>query len=240
MTKYDVIYESLQEKLDNEEITLEEANELNNLAYEKYGETEIEEDDSITLEEAMDVISDYLTEAEAHKLLSLERLKKSGILDQDSDTREKFHSSLDNLKKSKVKANIAHDTVKNMKMSKKEALKNFDRLQNFKGPEDAIAKGRKFLDVAHRTEKDIQNVSAKNTMLQKLADQGRVKGRTIDGKYKVLDKEGKNIIKKVSPKSVHESVDDLRLQVYEAYESGLIEESTKDLFLIYLNLENYE
>ena len=39
---------------------------------------------------------------------------------------------------------------------------------------------------------------------------------------------------------VQESVDEMRLRVYDAYRTGLITESERDDYLEYLNLENYE
>ena len=215
MSKYDAIYESIVEKLDNGEITLEEAQELNELAFEKYGDTE---EDSVTLEEAMDIIGGYLMEA-------------------DSQSVPSIRSSFENLKKATQSYNLTKDEAKNMRKITKGQLKKMDSISKVKHNPDKL---RKVTSGISRDIKDFRNVTAKHDMLQKLNDNGRIAGRTISGKYKVLDKEGKNVIKKVSPKSVHESVDELRLQVYEAFESGLIEESTKDLFLTYLDLENYE
>ena len=215
MSKYDAIYESIVEKLDNGEITLEEAQELNELAFEKYGDTE---EDSVTLEEAMDIIGGYLMEA-------------------DSQSVPSIRSSFENLKKATQSYNLTKDEAKNMRKITKGQLKKMDSISKVKHTPDQL---RKVTSGISRDIKDFRNVTAKHDMLQKLNDNGRIAGRTISGKYKILDKDKKNVIKKVSPKSVHESVDNLRLQVYEAYESGLIEESTKDLFLTYLDLGNYE
>lgn len=215
MSRYDAIYESIVEKLNNGEITLEEAQELNEIAFEKYEDTE---EDSVTLEEAMDIIGGYLMEADSQYVPSI-------------------RSSLENLKKATQSYNLTKDEAKNMRKITKGQFKKMDSIPKVKHNPDKL---RKVTSGISRDIKDFRNVTAKHDMLQKLNDQGRIAGRTIGGKYKVLDKDKQNVIKKVSPKSVHESVDELRLQVYEAFESGLIEESTKDLFLTYLDLENYE
>ena len=43
MTKYEMIAEALQEKVNNGELTLEDANKINDLAYEKYYGSVVEE-----------------------------------------------------------------------------------------------------------------------------------------------------------------------------------------------------
>ena len=51
MTKYEMIFEAIQQKYDNGEITFEHAEKLNNIAYEKYAIESEEEDDSEDLVE---------------------------------------------------------------------------------------------------------------------------------------------------------------------------------------------
>ena len=51
MTKYEMIFEAIQQKYENGEITFEHAEKLNNIAYEKYAIESEEEDDSEELVE---------------------------------------------------------------------------------------------------------------------------------------------------------------------------------------------
>lgn len=60
-TKYDVIFENLQEKVSKGELTLEDAMKVNDLAYEKYSDVIIEEgskDPEDLLDELEDLVKD--------------------------------------------------------------------------------------------------------------------------------------------------------------------------------------
>lgn len=60
-TKYDVIFENLQEKVTNGELTMEDAMKVNDLAYKKYGDIVIEEgtkDPEDLLDELEDLVKD--------------------------------------------------------------------------------------------------------------------------------------------------------------------------------------
>ena len=82
MTMYDVIHEELQDRVDCGMLTLEDAEILDDVAYERY--VDDCEDDDITLEDAMDYIDDVLTEAESsifdkHKMKKYESLKNDKL-----------------------------------------------------------------------------------------------------------------------------------------------------------------
>lgn len=49
MNKYDMIFESLQERVNNGELTVDDANRLNDLAYEKYVVNESKKDDDLAM-----------------------------------------------------------------------------------------------------------------------------------------------------------------------------------------------
>ena len=60
-TKYDVIFENLQEKVTNGELTMEDAMKVNDLAYKKYGDVVIEEeakDPEDLLDDLEDLVKD--------------------------------------------------------------------------------------------------------------------------------------------------------------------------------------
>ena len=60
-TKYDVIFENLQEKVTNGELTMEDAMKVNDLAYKKYADVVIEEgakDPEDLLDELEDLVKD--------------------------------------------------------------------------------------------------------------------------------------------------------------------------------------
>ena len=60
-TKYDVIFENLQEKVTNGELTMEDAMKVNDLAYKKYGDVVLEEeakDPEDLLDDLEDLVKD--------------------------------------------------------------------------------------------------------------------------------------------------------------------------------------
>lgn len=256
MTKYDIIYESLVEKVNNEELTLEEAQELNKLAFEKYRDTEIEDNDSVTLEEAMEIIGGYLMEAKSDSPDL--KAKKKYIKDYYKKNMDTPDYRGDSSIKKKIEYNADDEKDKVLyKLDKK--LSDIDKkphkidtnkrtFDNFIDKDGKKEKEAKKLHETDRANRDIDNIYAKANMLNKFNRKGKVRlpnqWDTFDDPNHKDDADfvvkGKNKNVFVHSKSVKESVDELRLQVYEAFESGLIEESTKDLFLDYLNLENYE
>ena len=68
MTKYDIIFESLQEKVNSGELTVEDAQVLNDVAYEKYGDddteyeevTESSDDEGVTYDEYLESMEEEL------------------------------------------------------------------------------------------------------------------------------------------------------------------------------------
>lgn len=64
MTKYDIMFESIQEKVNSGELTIEDAQVLNEIAFEKYGDDDTEYDtvteslDITVIEEAADLVAD--------------------------------------------------------------------------------------------------------------------------------------------------------------------------------------
>ena len=60
MTKYDVIHENLQEKINNGELTLEDAQKVDNLAYEKYSDVEFVEEKADEQADLVDELEDLV------------------------------------------------------------------------------------------------------------------------------------------------------------------------------------
>ena len=60
MTKYDVIHENLQEKINNGELTLEDAQKVDNLAYEKYSDVEFVEEKADDQADLVDELEDLV------------------------------------------------------------------------------------------------------------------------------------------------------------------------------------
>lgn len=250
MTKYDAIYESLVEKVNNEELTLEEANELNELAFEKYSETEIEE--SITLEETMGIISDYLTEAkgdspevkalkkEVKKAYKQDQATKKSINDANHNINGKFNRLNDVSNKAHINAFDTAERHIDEIRNKKDINKLNESSRSLSGYLNKNYKENEIKKIKDRRDKNINNIKAKRKILEKYNEKGKM--IRVDDHDDIFVVRGKH-----GDKNYHmykgirtESVNDLRLQVYEAYDAGLIEESTKDLFLDYLNLENYK
>ena len=77
MTKYDVLYEALQEQVETGDITLETAEYLNDIAYELYSEEEIPDYDleSELISEATEYLENILTEASDVKTNEYNKLR---------------------------------------------------------------------------------------------------------------------------------------------------------------------
>lgn len=60
MTKYDMIHDALQEKLNKGEITMEQAQASDDIAYEKYATVEVEEKASDKNEELVDTLAELV------------------------------------------------------------------------------------------------------------------------------------------------------------------------------------
>ena len=85
MDKYEIMVEYLQEAVDKGELSLEEANMINNAAYERYVESE--DSDMITVEEALDLVEDILfTEGNAYNKYA-NKLQKDVNTLRDKNTK---------------------------------------------------------------------------------------------------------------------------------------------------------
>lgn len=74
MTKYDILYEAIQEQYENGELTLETAEYLNDVAYEQYHDVEYV-DESELLSEAVEYLDNIFEEAVNSKSDEYNRLQ---------------------------------------------------------------------------------------------------------------------------------------------------------------------
>ena len=103
MNRYNIIFEALQERVELGELTVEQAEVLNDIAYEKYVES-YDEDEDITYGEYLEALEYEIFEENdvnydeiAHKgstARSLKALNKSGeVYNNDPDKIEKIYNS---------------------------------------------------------------------------------------------------------------------------------------------------
>ena len=216
---YNDIKLSIYESFDNGEIDEMEKDILLERLEERYNEEDNNED--ITLEEAMDTISSYLSESTAQVRRGIElfnkrddlellylKYKKSG----DKEKCEKIRKEMDKITK-QMEA-IDPDNI---------AARAYGSGQlSAKLPHVLKLPGRPAMFPRSGCIADGKNISKSNKFRGNSKREPEVKG-----KYK-------------NTNGLKESVDELRLDVYESYENGNITEEEKNMFLEYLNLDNYE
>lgn len=96
MTKYSLLAEAIQEKLDNGELSLEDANVLNDMAYEKYADEEVsdsevyeESEGPVTLGEVLNFV-----EASLDKAIYNESSEEEVITEEDvQNTIDRVHAA---------------------------------------------------------------------------------------------------------------------------------------------------
>ena len=110
MRKYDIIFESLQEKVLSGELTMEDAEILNDVAYEKYGQdeteyeaiTESQEDEGMTYEEYLESMEEELF-GEASKE-ETEHLIRRGMAIRGEDPKKSLNGMSEEDRKRNIKA----------------------------------------------------------------------------------------------------------------------------------------
>lgn len=105
MTKYDIIFESLQMKVETGELTIEDAQILNDVAFEKYGEDETEyeevtesyddEDEGVTYEEYLETMEEELF-GEATRLSKEIDKKVTELKKREDELRDKCNKAFKN------------------------------------------------------------------------------------------------------------------------------------------------
>lgn len=86
MTKYEIIFESLQEKVNTGELTLEDAEILNDVAYEKYAEDETEyEEAGMTYEEYLESMEEEMFGEATRLAKEIQKKRMSDDVDVRSD-----------------------------------------------------------------------------------------------------------------------------------------------------------
>lgn len=241
MNRYEAIYESLQEQVNEGTLSVEDAEILNQMAFEKYN-------DDVTLEDAVVAIDELLTEAE--KMSANERRLKA----LDDDTKKIY----------RAKADAADDAYKSNKNPfKKKSLKEAKRLADYdvKLLDEIIgekgARRSSLKQVYKDYKKDPESVVRPNGENQdsNLSDMIKRSKRDKDlaekrfnvkkPGYKAAgvapEKPTKaEVASKFNYKFTEDTINELRLRTYEACNAGMITESERDEYLEYLNLENYQ
>jgi hypothetical protein len=216
---YNLFADVIQESIDNGELTEEEANDWNDTVYsvliESTDSPELD-NESITLEEAMSAIDELLTEKSALDAVKSLEKKVGGAATGAAGAVSKT------AKKEFAKAkNFAGDS---------KALKDLYKSDGKEALELTNNKAKKAFAVAGAS---VDKASAKVSKAAKTAA-GASATAALAAKRKLTPK------KTVKPTVTKESVDEMRLRVYDAFEEGTISEEEKDTYLDYLNLDNYE
>ena len=185
-------------------------------------------EERITLEEAMDYIDQYLTEKAPRGAYKKYLAMKDKELD-DYYNRAKMMS--------KVADSVVDNKVKNEALRKRdESHDNMikvdrdirNKLLNHTNDDTAVDDLRKNArgEGSHISSDKLSVHTAKKSIGQ--------------GKDNMLSKLEKKPANTYLPKNIKESVDALKLRCYKSFEAGLITEEERDVYLDYLNLENYE
>ena len=209
---YNDVVDYLQEAVNEGSISLEDAQILEEAAADRYG-VEYYDDDTVTLEDAMEAIDELLQEKE--DALATAQQFGSKLLKSGKETTKKLGN--------KVRANAQElgDSVYDAFDDGTRRVKRAGgRLIAGKKTNAFTDFTDKVSDSAHATKRSISRGASRNYK--------KVKNSINDG------------IDSMKSRFTKESVDDMRLRVYEAYESGMLDEDEKDTYLEYLDLNNYE
>ena len=214
MDQYELIYEYLQESVNNGLFTVEEAEELNGLAYEK-----------------------YVTEGNAYnKYISKNQeeykkeVKKENALRKLANTQDAYTSTrtyrkmAEHMKKGDgIRKKIKNETKGNYDISYTPG--NRRRLGSKNTPLEYDVKTSKLHDGKNGSELSHSiNREIKKKWMRDHGDEGiRPEEKYKKGRYLQAQKDMK------------ESVDDLKLLVFESYENGLISDEKKDELLGFLS-----
>lgn len=210
MDKYNEIFAYLQEAVDNGTMTMEHAEELNDLAYNKYV---VESEENITLEEVMEYVENYLTEANAYNKY-IDKKKKQY---DNHMTRSNAFKSLG-----------TEAAIKKGEEEKKKAREISDEVDRKTGGKELrfhIKKGfkRDYPDDLRGAERD-----NKQRWMKKHGNEGI----RPEEKYKA----NRYLNVQNTLKDTKESVDLLRLQVFEAAQAGDISLEDRDHLLSLLTV----
>ena len=231
---YNEIKLSIYESFNNGEIDEMEKDILLEKLEERYNEEDNNED--ITLEEALDTISSYLYEATA-QAKQVEKL------------RNEYWKLNDEIKKleelqSKFRYDGNYKMIQNIRkkiMNKEEKKSNITEKIHKIDPDDYAITSKSIGDGYAKTKalsrKDGIPRSYGTSTAERLAEaKNAVRSNPWRGNSKRTEREPGRY---KTTNGLKESVDDLRLDVYESFNNGNITEEEKNMFLEYLNLDNY-
>lgn len=199
---------------------------------ERLEEKHNEENDTITLEEAMDVISSYLSESTAQARKSAEYWKEMDRNVHKSNKLVKLKETFEQEKNEKMVKAI-NDKLEKLEKERKDIFRKIQIID----PESAALRSHEMGRItAHTINLTGRPVDAKIERVLKRAKEESEKNPWRGNSERKEREPGAY----KTTKGLKESVDDLRLQVYEACKSGIITDDEKKTFLEYLNIENYE
>ena len=160
MTKYDIIFESLQEKVNSGELTVEDAEILNDVAYEKYGDDDTEYEEELISEatrlakeihkKQQETSDMYRTYVNAYK-----KYKEKAKKEKDPRTKETFEKLE---KKYKKKADVADHN--------KEYYKHIDTIRT-----------GELVGKLKRNEEEFADYKVAKKLAQRLQDKYVIKGK---------------------------------------------------------------
>jgi len=276
MSKLNTIFETLQEKINNGEITLETANSVLEKAKAKYTDDtvgELTEADELSLDEVINGINLLLNEAEElHREQGTASTSSDGPdLPEKTNTGEGVTSSIEANDKTSTKKmeDLADDNEENAKADAqgedgKDTTINADdvtesvnilRLRVYEAADAGII-------TAEEKEAFLDYLNLKNYVIEKKDDKedeedekecddddkeckkskkSKKKDDDDEEECDHEDKDGDGECDKCGADmdEVKESVNALRLRVYEAADAGFITAEEKAEFLDYLDLNNY-
>ena len=133
MTKYQIMFEALQEKVNSGELTFEDADALNKIAFEKYGDDETEYVESCSDEEEGMTHEEYLESMETELFGEATRLAKvihKKATDKNSTLDERLQNrAIDSIAEGdRVKAQMKN--LKKLDEERQDAYANYKSLEN--------------------------------------------------------------------------------------------------------------
>lgn len=226
---YDELFEAIQEKYENGEYSYEEAELMNELAYEKFGDAE---DEDLTMEEVCDNINTYIEKMNEQRNPTQRLAKITGS--SETGKLHKMYSNSDEHGRTKRLKNDTADAFQRFRDTEKEVDDKFAAYdpaidKNSRTARHLVAKynsaGNDYTN-AIRDYNDSKKVSDTHKNIGKSA-KDKIRA-DVDAKYGNSDRVAALHRKKFfQSKEAAETM----LNVYRAFDEGVISEEEKDIFL---------
>ena len=189
MTKYDVIYEELQSQVESGDLTVETAEYLNDVAYEMYGDDELD-DEEFTEAQKNRTRQSYLNkEQQDNKAAS--NARKDALIEIAKKNIEGAKEIANNLSSSDISQ--LKGAAKDINRTINNTNKREERKERENNPQSQSKKERKLLKTIDRNKTNINRLSVRNKELSNSLNQANEEINTSKKRYDDLENSFKEL-----------------------------------------------